>query len=732
MKEKFFSLQLFADESVIKLTDKNDDYDSNKSKKFIYALSGNDTIWNYAENVTVDGGKGNDFFNINSDKIVALGGEGNDHFYLDPDLVKGGSASIENVTLTGGNGKDTYVFDPCWNQYNASAVITDFTEEDVIVYDGDAGHMNRKFTYSVENGNIVIKNNLLVDSETTTLVEPSTVITLKGIDDISKVANANFYIYNSYCRGSDNPDPFNVTTLGELFETNKNVETLTENDDKYTNQISGVVIRALGGKDSITNYGDKVTIDGGKDNDYIDVKGYKYVSYDYEDGEHKSAVSVGANNLVDGGDGNDEIRSAGEYSSINGGNGNDFIHLGEQVYMPERNTEYEDFPFGGVAYRMDIFSVDCTGEAGIAYFGSHGTVQGGNGNDTIETNVDYSYISGDAGNDYIISGGENTDSSENYKADYGRYNTLLGGAGNDTIENGGGSSTINGGVGNDVISNSGKDVKIFGDTGNDSIENSGSGVTIDGGAGNDKIIHSGDYSTITGGAGNDLVSLDSNYGNNILRYANGNGNNTIYGFGSSDTLQITKGTFTTLTSGKDIILKVGKGSITFKDSLLTPINVKAANGTLTKVSQFNLIENTKAKKFIKGTSGRDSITSSANRVTIDAAAGNDYIESKGDLTSIIGGIGNDNITSDGKNVTINGGAGNDVINTSGSSAKISGGDGTDTISSNGDKVFISGDSGNDSLNINGKDVTISAGDGNDTIENFSKFSTINGGTGNDL
>lgn len=123
--------------------------------------------------------------------------------------------------------------------------------------------------------------------------------------------------------------------------------------------------------------------------------------------------------------------------------------------------------------------------------------------------------------------------------------TIKGGAGDDTITSHGENSVLNGGAGNDIIYNGysyyDDDVKIY--------------YNED---------FSGSNSTVTGGKGNDKISLASYSENIVINYSSGDGKDIVFGFDSNDTLQIS-GSYSTVKSGYDIIVKVGKGSITFKD-----------------------------------------------------------------------------------------------------------------------------------------------------------------------
>ena len=89
--------------------------------------------------------------------------------------------------------------------------------------------------------------------------------------------------------------------------------------------------------------------------------------------------------------------------------------------------------------------------------------------------------------------------------------------------------------------------KLFGDAGND---------TLNGGKGND---------TLTGGAGAD-----------VFVYATGDGNDVITDYTTQDKLRIT-GSYSTLTSGNDVVVKVGSGRMTLKNAKGVKLNIIKAS-----------------------------------------------------------------------------------------------------------------------------------------------------------
>lgn len=188
-------------------------------------------------------------------------------------------------------------------------------------------------------------------------------------------------------------------------------------------------------------------------------------------------------------------------------------------------------------------------------------------------------INGGSGNDSIRNGGYYNDNDEPVLVGGGYKVTIDGGAGNDIIRNGVGEYDIESG-------------NTYG----------GEYASISGGAGNDSIYNEGDYSTVSGGTGNDYMKLsyyvqtyndeyyesDGEGGyeykeakNVLIQYASGDGDDTIFGFNSTDTLHITNGSYQTSVSGSDVIVSVDTGKIILKNAVGENISIKNSKGTTT-------------------------------------------------------------------------------------------------------------------------------------------------------
>ncbi|MBQ3434281.1 MAG: hypothetical protein IJG24_04455, partial [Selenomonadaceae bacterium] len=485
-------------------------------------------------------------------------------------------------------------------------------------------------------------------------------------------------------------------------------------DDGISNNGSNVSIDGGAGNDGISNNGSNVSIDGGAGNDTI--------------GNDGSNVSIG------GGAGDDDIGNDGNDVSIAAGAGNDTIEdVGvNSTVNPGKGNDSVSF--------HDDYHKNNPRRVGAAYVYANGdgddTVSGFDSTDTLVIADNYSSaISGmdvifTVGNGHITLLGGASLSAVNVVSKLSEtapfnivINTLSSAAfGNDSAANGkkiyGKDYTYKQVKNKNYIVNEGDDVIISlngSKSGDDYIYNEGSDVTISAGKGDDTVYNTQD--------------------NVVFNYASGDGDDVIYGFTKANKIRLGDGTtaYTQKRVLDDIVLEVGKGSITIKDAAsLDSIRV---TGKKSSASTDN--------NLIYGTSHGDVYTNTLEGATINALGGSDSIQNDSANVSISGGDGADTIVNDDygdknlSNVVINGGAGDDSIDNYGESSTILGGAGNDTIYNRGWRrevanVSINGGAGNDYIdNNNGSQVTIDAGAGDDTISNNSDNVSINAGEGND-
>ncbi|MBQ3337797.1 MAG: calcium-binding protein, partial [Selenomonadaceae bacterium] len=266
-------------------------------------------------------------------------------------------------------------------------------------------------------------------------------------------------------------------------------------------------------------------------------------------------------------------------------------------------------------------------------------------------------------------------------------------------------------------------VTIRASGGADIVINGGAQSSLDGGKGNDTIINEGTQSSISGGAGNDQIALRVT--GNLIEYAAGDGNDTIFGFNESDTLSITGADFTKKARGSDVIVTVGKNKIVLVGAKGKAFNVNKSKGT----------------DVITLTEGNDVLVNDFNNVTINALGGDDTLQNIYGDAKLSGGAGADYIynSANGTWATLSGDDENDTLVNYAWGAQIFGGAGNDLVVSGGynhstygwidggDLATISGGAGADTIVNNlGAEIFIeyADGDGNDSIVGFNDTSTL--------
>ena len=516
-----------------------------------------------------------------------------------------------------------------------------------------------------------------------------------------------------------------------------------------TNTKNKVLVSGTSSDDSIYSYGSKVTISGGKGNDYIQNFG-------------------GSNVSIYGGAGSDSIYntfanssdfSTGKNVTINGGLGNDSIASASN---------------GKTVFEYDIG-------------GGHDVIYGYNSNETLQINSS-SYSTMVSGNDFIVFVGTGSITLKNsanvlvkIRNSSGKlrtYNTnpinvlsgtilddeilntnsnasVLGFAGNDNIVNNADEVLLFGQEDNDIIISAGYNNTIAGFEGNDSILSYGDNCELFGFEGNDTIIAQGEGNTIIGGYDNDFISLDSANGGNIVLYGYGCGNDTVYGVKTNDTLNLYNGYVSEVSvSGSNVIAKVG-------DDTFTGVNLKGKIINITDwaggdysvrvdskdlitlfatdkttddevlsslVKNFDASKRTTAIKItgnklantIKGGSKADTILGGAGADKLYGNAGDDSVLGGDGNDTLWGGAGADKLYGNAGNDSILGGDDNDLIKGQAGDDKLYGNAGNDKLYGGNDKDSLWGGAGNDTLwGGNGKDVfTFLANNGTDYIMDY--------------
>ena len=385
---------------------------------------------------------------------------------------------------------------------------------------------------------------------------------------------------------------------------------------------------------------------------------------------------------VNGTNGDDYIYNSGHHVTINAGKGNDIVEFAEgsrRSVFQYAEGDGDDTIIGTENFVEDHIGYIHLTSGTISDYeiyknGDH-VLKIGSGSITLKNVLsttkipvtmnkkDYRYINGKRFFD-IDSNGNNF------------YTTtpVKGTNEDDFINVGGDHVTIQAGNGDDYILHNNyyanKDFVLEGESGNDTIENLGS------------------YTTLNGGVGDDI--LYANGYMHVIKYKHGDGNDTIFGFNSYDTLQIVADNYSTLKSGNDILINVDDEKIILIDAINETININ-----FEKSSADDDLQNVTLTNKDKST-----YTAADDVGTIDASKRTKAIK-------IIGNSKNNLIKGGSSNDTLSGGFGNDTLE---------GGKGNDIfVFSGGDDVITDFVVGKDKIKLETFPITKSEIIGNDLI-----------------
>ena len=339
-----------------------------------------------------------------------------------------------------------------------------------------------------------------------------------------------------------------------------------------------VTINAGYGNDTIVNTGPIALLNGGPDNDYISNTGDN-VTIKGSTGDDTLALSNYTTRILyANGDGNDIltnynnknvilITDGSQYATV--ASGNDII-----IYVGAGSMRLKD----AVGKTLNISGGSRVNYLNFTNTANNIVVNGLSGNDSIANNASNVTINTGAGNDLIaitgannvieyaagdgldtVTGFNNTDTlSLTDDSDFKLFSTL------------GGDLIVSVGIGSILMNN--LSLQNLNVTGGkcvmSNIMNTTSQTLLSGTSNADSIVNSGSDVTIAGGTGDDTIKVGTN---NVIRYASGDGNDIITGFGVNSTLQITSGSITShYADGNDYIINVGSGKLTFKNACSMP------------------------------------------------------------------------------------------------------------------------------------------------------------------
>ena len=489
-----------------------------------YGDDGDDTITiNASTNGAINGGLGNDTYNINA-KVTNLSDTGGDNIY---------NVNANDINISGGPGADTFYLSGNNN------TVLGAGGDDYFVIDGSNNFIDGGTgkNYYIDNGTGTSFSNVNKDPNaggiSFTYQGEVKTFTLNG----KTYTVTNNFAGSNMLQYSLNPNTGVITLNGSNFGVNAELnESAILNIRGNNNVITG------------SDLSDKIT------------------------------VEQGSNNVINGGKGNDTLIMNSENNSLNGGEGNDNITLNASTNL--------EVTGGAGADTININSDNNTnissgaGNDVIKVNGAHNNINTGEGNNSITVNKDNNTInSGDGDNKYVITSSSNTITSgkgnnsigvqgddnnittQNAKGDiniYGNNNTVSNTRGENHVTISGNNNTYSTTTGSKEINIIGNTNNILSGSGDDQIEVKGDNNTIESTSGNNEISIKGDSNTIQGGAGQDNIKIngDNNTANggaesDSFMVSNGN-NNTIDGEGGERNTLIDNGKNTVYTNAVDI------------------------------------------------------------------------------------------------------------------------------------------------------------------------------------
>jgi hypothetical protein len=207
---------------------------------------------------------------------------------------------------------------------------------------------------------------------------------------------------------------------------------------------------------------------------------------------------------IDAGSGDDDIVVAGPPSQLLGGPGADRL---DARLAPGTGISYLGHT-AGVTVRLNELPDDGAAGEGDNVLGSLGGIQGGSGDDTLESGPDAAGLAGGAGDDTLV-GSPEGESLIGQEGD----DELAGGGGNDSLEGGAGADRLSGGLGRDEASYAGalEPLRLsIGDGPGDGAEGEGDDILADvenliGGRGADVMIGDADANRLVASGGADTL-----------------------------------------------------------------------------------------------------------------------------------------------------------------------------------------------------------------------------------
>lgn len=466
---------------------------------YIYGEDGDDTIniVGFSNPYTVNGGAGNDTYNLNS-AINVIDNYGNNIYNI----------NCSNISVSGGAGDDTFYMKGDNN------IVLGGGGNDYVVIDGKNNTVDggTGTNYYVDNGINTTLTNVNRDPNSGMLV-----FTYLGEVKTFDLDGKTYTVTNDFSGGNQLRYSFNPNT-GTITLDGSNLTVDSELNKAHKLNIRGDNNTINGG-----NLSDIITAESGSDNIINTLGGDDTINLNSE------------NNSVNSGDGNDTIiLNSSSDKLINSGNGDDNI-----IVNSSNNSNIQT---GTGNNRVTLNGSNNTLELGgnntVNVRSDDNTITAGNGDNTFSISGSSNTVTTGLGNNKIgIDGDSNEVHAGNVTGDVnilGDGNTYVSQNGEEKVVINGNNNNVNSGSGDDKLEVRGNGNSVSSTSGDNTVTLRGDTNSYNGGIGVDKITISGNGNITNGGDANDEFLVAGGNGNIIDGEAGGrntminNGKNTQY------------------------------------------------------------------------------------------------------------------------------------------------------------------------------------------------------------
>jgi Ca2+-binding RTX toxin-like protein len=446
---------------------------------YLYALSGNDSLYGSFASDYIEGGEGNDTLSSYGGEDALLGGAGNDSLYGGDDADELHAGDGTDALYGEGSGDDLWLDD-------ANDTFTDSTGVNLIHY-----------------------------PDTYMAWSPCTGLTSGSGTESGLAWDLTDHV---------------LTITGTSGADNITLET----DGVCGLEFGTLVFNAAGVRSLVIN--------AGADDDEVDLTNIDVQAADltdivvYGDDGDDELIGSALGDVLYGGNGNDVLKGAEGRDWLVGDAGDDqlWLHDGFDLLYDESgsNTVHKPdlgtytYPYTAIWWSIDDGRLTVYGTSSndtielstvdvstVSWIALNNTpivlassvdsvlVTGGLGNDLIDVsgitnediNVDDVLLEGGPGNDVLVGSALN--------------DVLNGGEGNDTLSGGDGNDILHGGEGDDYLAGDALDDWLYGDDGADELNGYGGIDVLEGGVGADSLILFDEYDTFYDPYGTSLVTL---------------------------------------------------------------------------------------------------------------------------------------------------------------------------------------------------------------------------------